>query len=232
MRLLPSRVQSSSVLFVDVFGTPHIGLFAVNSERLLILPPGLPPKKVELMASILGSDAVQTYISGSILIGPFICINSKGAVLPKIVLDEEISQIKAVASDLNIYIYRGRETAMGNLMSANDHCVVASPEIQASEVRAIADTLGVEAVSMSIAGRRHVGSLCLLTNRGGLVHVEATEEEVKTIEEYSRVRVLRATVNNGNLFVKSGVLANSKGALIGKRTVGPELMTISTALGL
>ncbi|MEM0482152.1 MAG: translation initiation factor IF-6 [Nitrososphaerota archaeon] len=232
MRGLPSRAQTNSVLFVDVFGTPHIGLFAANSENLLLVPPGLPSKKVELMAGILGSEPVQTYIAGSILIGPLTCINSSGVILSRIVLDEEVSQIRSVAPDLNVYIYRGRETAMGNLISANDHCAVISPEVQSSEIRAIADTLGVEAVSMTIAGRRHVGSICLLTNRGGLIHVEATDEEVRIIEEYSKVRVLRATVNNGNLFVKSGILANTKGALIGVRTVGPELMTISTALGV
>lgn len=230
--MLPSRTQTNSVLFVDVFGTPHIGLFAANSEHLLVVPPGLPSKKVGVMAEILGSEPVQTYIAGSILIGPLVCVNSTGVILPKTILDDEVSQIKSVAPDLNVYIYRGRETAMGNLVSANDQCAVISPEIQSSEVRAIADTLGVEPVCMTIAGRKYVGSICLLTNRGGLIHVEASEEEVRTIEEYSRVRVLRATVNNGNPFVKSGVLANTKGALIGARTVGPELMTISTALGL
>ncbi|GBC70749.1 hypothetical protein HRbin02_00518 [Candidatus Calditenuaceae archaeon HR02] len=232
MRWLPSRAQTNSVLFVDVFGTPYIGLFAANSEDLLIVPPGLPPRKVGLMAGILGSEPVQTYIAGSILIGPLVCINSTGVILPKTILDDEVSQIRSAAPDLNVYIYRGKETAMGNLVSANDHCAVISPDVQSGEVRAIADTLGVEAISMTIAGRKHVGSICLLTNRGGLIHVDATDEEVRVIEEYSKVRILRATVNNGNLFVKSGVLANTKGALIGARTVGPELMTISTALGL
>lgn len=184
------------------------------------------------MANVLSSTTVQTYISGSILIGPYVCLNSNGLIIPKIALEEELSQIKSAAPDLNIHVYRGRETAMGNLITANDHCVILSTEIQAGERRAISEALGVEDITMNIAGRKHVGSICLLTNRGGLIHVEASEEEVKTIEECSKVKVLRATVNNGNVFVKSGVLANSKGALIGRRTVGPELMTISTALGL
>lgn len=209
-----------------------MGLFAANNESLLVIPPGLPKRKVETMAETLGSQAIQTYISGSILIGPYICLNSNGAILPSITLDEEISLIKSAAPDLNIHVYRGKETAMGNLIAANDHCAVLSPDIQASERRAISDTLGVEAIPMSIAGRRHVGSICLLTNRGGLIHIEASEDEVRLIEECSKVRVARATVNNGNVFVRSGVLANTKGALIGRKTIGPELMNISTALSL
>jgi len=217
---------------VDVFGTPHVGLFAVNNEDLLILPPGIPAKKLEFMANTLGTLVVQTQVAGSILVGPYICINSAGLIAPKIILEEELEAIKRASPDLNVHIYRGKETAMGNLIAANDRCAVLSPVIQSAERRAISEALGVEPLTMSIAGRSHVGSICLLTNRGGLIHIDATEDEVSLVEEYSRVRVMRATVNNGNLFVRSGVLANSRGALIGSRTVGPELMTISSALGL
>ncbi|MEM0444723.1 MAG: translation initiation factor IF-6 [Nitrososphaerota archaeon] len=232
MRELPSRAQTANVHLIDVYGTPHVGLFAAVSEKILVVPTGLPAKKIDLMSSILGVVAVQTYVSGSILIGPLLCINSNGAILPKTALEDEVSALKAADPSLNIYIYNGKETAMGNMICVNDRCVILSPDIPVEERRSIADALGVEAHTMSIAGRRHVGSICLLTNRGGLVHVEASDEEIQKIEEYSKVGVMRATVNNGNLFVKSGILANGKGALIGRRTLGPELMTISTALGL
>lgn len=232
MRWLPSRTQTANVHLIDIYGTPHVGLFAAASEKLFIVPSGLPEKKIELMSRVLGAVAVQTYISGSILIGPLLCINSNGVVLPKTTLDEEVSTIKTCYPNLNIHIYRGKETAMGNLISANDNCAILSTEIAREEKKNIADTLGVEVLATTIAGRKHVGSICLLTNRGGLIHIEASDEEVRTIEEYSKVSIMRATVNNGNLFVKSGILANGKGALIGRRTIGPELMTISSALGL
>jgi len=49
----------------------------------------------------------------------------------------------------------------------------------------------------------------------------------------SVLRVSKAnvgTVNRGNIFVRSGIVANSKGALVGYETTGPELLRIQSAL--
>jgi translation initiation factor 6 len=99
-------------------------------------------------------------------------------------------------------------------------------------MKAIKDALGVEVVAGRIADRSYVGSLAVITNTGGLVFVEASEEEEKMLSELFKVEVVPGTVNNGVKFVRSGILANSKGAIVGSLTTGPELMTISRALGV
>jgi translation initiation factor 6 len=232
VRVLASKAQTGNVQLMDIFGTPHLGLFASASEDYAVLPPGIPEKKIELISSILGVKPVVTYVAGSVLIGPLTCINSNGLILPKIVLDEEVEKIRRAAPSLNICIYDGRETALGNLLSANDRVVLVSPEVPSAERRKIADTLGVEALTTTVAGRMHVGSISLLTNSGGLIHIGASDEEVGLVERASGLKIYRATVNNGNVFVRSGLLATSRGAIIGAHTIGPELMIISSALRL
>jgi translation initiation factor 6 len=232
VKKLASKAQTGNVQLMDIFGTPHLGLFATACESYAIIPPGLPQRKTELVSNTLGVEPIITYIAGSSLIGAFACLNSNGVILPKIVLEEEVEEIRKSAPSLNIYVYEGRETALGNLLAANDHVVLVSPEIQPNERRRIADTLGVEAITTTIAGRLHVGSITLLTNSGGLIHVDASDGEIELIEHRTGLKIYRATVNNGNYFIRSGILANTKGALIGSRTIGPELMVISTALKL
>ncbi|MEM2614204.1 MAG: translation initiation factor IF-6, partial [Nitrososphaerota archaeon] len=100
------------------------------------------------------------------------------------------------------------------------------------ELSKISDVLGVEVLKTSIASRSYVGSICLLTDRGGLIHIDASDEDLKNVEKICHVSIVRSTVNDGVKYVRSGVLANTKGVLIGARTNGPELMTISRGLGL
>jgi len=95
----------------------------------------------------------------------------------------------------------------------------------------IRDVLGVEVVKRSIAGIPTVGSVLVVTNRGGLIHPDAEEEEVKALSEIFRVPILTGTVNFGVSFVRIGLVANSYGAIVGEETQGPEIARIHMALG-
>jgi translation initiation factor 6 len=44
-----------------------------------------------------------------------------------------------------------------------------------------------------------------------------------------KVELFRVTVNDGSKFVRSGLLANDWGVVVGSRTKGPELMLLSAA---
>ena len=99
-------------------------------------------------------------------------------------------------------------------------------------LKKIEDILGVEVLTGKVADRSYVGSLAVVTNIGGVVYAEITEEEEKWLSEIFKVDVIPGTVNNGVKFVRSGIIANSKGAIIGSMTTGPELMAISRGLGV
>ena len=214
------------------FGTPEVGLFALPTEEICIVPPQLKPRQKKLIAEALGVEVVATTLAGSFLISPMAAGNSSGLVVSVMALEEEVDVVRRKAPDLNILILRSKYTAVGNLILANDKAALVSPLLRKKEAEEIGDILGVEVVRDRIAGRPYVGSLAVITNQGGLIHTDASEEEEKRLSELFKVDIYPGTVNDGVPFVRSGVIANTKGAIIGSLTTGPELMNISRALGV
>ena len=70
----------------------------------------------------------------------------------------------------------------------------------------------------------------VVTNRGGLLNPNASEWEVKRVEEVMGVEVGTGTVNFGSDMVGTGLVANSKGYIAGKDTTGFELGIIEEFL--
>ena len=83
--------------------------------------------------------------------------------------------------------------------------------------------------SGTIGGLPQVGSLATASNKGVLVNPIITESEKKHLAEVLKVPITIGTVNSGIPYPKSGVVVNSKGAVVGSHTLGSELLTLSTA---
>jgi len=72
--------------------------------------------------------------------------------------------------------------------------------------------------------------MALATNEGVLTHPYIADSEKKIISEVLKVEVTIGTINNGSRFIRSGLIANSKGAVVGYPTVGKELMILTRAI--
>ena len=96
----------------------------------------------------------------------------------------------------------------------------------------IGDILGVEAVRSSIGGINTVGSICRVTNKGCACHMDASDEEIQLIKDDLKVEAIRTTVTHGVRAVGAGIIANSKGAVVGDESTPIELGKIEDALAL
>lgn len=210
-------------------GNPNIAVFAAASESLALIAADASPEFVRTVEEALGVESVLLSVGGSFVVGSLTAMNSNGIVVSGLAADDEVARIPG---KVPVYRLDDRLNAAGNNILANDNGAIVSPEYPESAVRAIGEALGVEAVSSSIAGISTVGSVCTATNKGCACHMDASDEEIVLIKDVLKVEAVRTTVNHGVRAVGAGILANSKGAVVGDESTPIELGRVEDALVL
>jgi translation initiation factor 6 len=218
-----------AVYLSSIVGSPSIGVYALTTETIVMIPRMVPQDKAQEYANWLKTKLVYTAISGSVLIGALACANSNGMLLPHSIREEELAQIKP-AYQGNITIMDTKKTAYGNLVLANDKGAVVDPRFKPAEIQKISEALGVDAVPTEIAGLPYVGALAVVTNKGVLAHPMLKDDERKILESVLKVPVDVGTINCGVPYVGTGLIANSRAAVAGSMTTGPEMFIIGNAL--
>lgn len=218
-----------AVILADVFGSPNIGVYCFCNERLVIVPPGLTMKKMNEFAEALGVQVCKTTIGGSTLVGSLVAGNSNGILVPHIIRDYELNRISDFCS---VAVVVSRWTALGNVILSNDFGAVVHPEAPEEIRRYLTDELKVKPTDGRIGTLPFVGALGVATNNGAILSPSIRTEERSVIEATLHVTAELSTANGGVPFVKSGILANSRGAVVGPLTRGAELMQLSRALGV
>ncbi len=220
--------------YLNVHGNPNIGVYIFANNHIALVPPTITPKDKKLVQDVLGVEVIETKIADMIINGVMVAGNDKGLLLPRITRPDEYDLLKGLLGDkMRIEILNIRQTALGNLIAANNTGALISPSIDAAAIKKIQEVLGVERVLQKpLANMPTVGSMIVVTNKGGVVHPGVSDEEIRMLSNLFGVDFATATVNFGLYFVKAGLVANDNGALVGDETTGPELMRIQQALRL
>ena len=124
-----------------------------------------------------------------------------------------------------------RNVRASNIL-VNDRGAIVSPEYGHTAAGLLSDAFGVEVVFSSIAGCNTVGSVCRATNRGCVCHMDTSDEELDLIKDVLGVEAVRTSVNHGSRMVGAGIVANSKGAVVGDETTPIEMGRIEEGLAL
>jgi translation initiation factor 6 len=141
-------------------------------------------------------------------------------------------EVKEISTKTGIPVARfdSKLTAIGNLVAANDRGAVISPILDSKAVSQVRDVLDVEVHRLTIDDYVQVGALIVATNSGAAVYPKLTEQEVQDVGEVFGVEAYPASINGGIPFLTSGLVANSKNAVVGNLTTGPELIFLTKAL--
>ena len=220
---------------LDFENSPYLGVYGTATDRLVLIREGLGEKKLEVLREVLKVPLIETSIMKSRIVGIFAAGNSNAIVVPWYIWDAELerinNQLREYGVDTEIVPFQSTLTAFGNLILANDNAALVSAKFSREEAKRLEDVLVVEVERGMIGDFHAVGSVGVVTNRGGLVHPEATDEELEWLRDLFKVDIYVGTANMGVPFVGSCMLANSHGVVVGHLTTGPEIVKIEEALG-
>ena len=214
---------------LDFNENPNVGVYCRANDSVVFLQKQLLKKVKKKITSALEVTLVELTIADSTIIGSLLALNSNGAIVTNVVDQETLSLIED--QDLDVLVVEDVINAAGNDILVNDHGARIHPDIKVSSLKKIEETLGVPVHRGTIASLKTVGMAAVVTNKGCLCHPKVTDDEKKQLEEIFDVEVMIGTVNHGHPMIGSGLVANTKGALIGNLTTGIEMGRIEEALG-
>ncbi len=212
---------------VDIYETPLIGVFATCTEDVALVPPCTKPETCAQLEKLLGVRVIETLVGGSVVVGAISRGNSNGFLFPRGSGTEELQKLTGVPAAT----IPDKLNAVGNIVLANDTAALVHPELSDNALKVIGNTLKVEVYRGTIAGIKNVGMAGVATNKGLLVHPKVTPSESEFLEEIFGLTVEIGTTNFGTQMLGSGLLANSKGYVVGSETTGPEMGRIEDSLG-
>lgn len=134
----------------------------------------------------------------------------------------------------NVVVQRIEErlSALGNCIATNDHVALVHTDIDRETEDIIADTLGVEVFRQTIAGNALVGSYCVFTNQGGMVHPRTSLEDQEELSSLLQVPLVAGTVNRGSDVLGAGMVVNDWAAFCGMDTTSTELSVLESIFKL
>ncbi|MBN1860707.1 MAG: translation initiation factor IF-6 [Candidatus Thermoplasmatota archaeon] len=214
---------------LDFNENPNIGIYCRANDSVVFLQKSLSKKTKNLVGTVLGTKIQELYVADSTIIGSLLTCNSSGAIVTAFASQETFRTLKQ--QGLRVYPIKDIINAAGNDILTNDHGALVHPDLKNSTIKKISETLDVPVEKGTIASLGTVGMAAVVTNKGCLCHPKTTDEEKKQLEKVFQVDVMIGTVNHGFPMIGSGLVANSKGAIIGKLTTGIEMGRIEEALG-
>lgn len=165
--------------------------------------------------------------------GTDIFSNRKGLLVPTSTTDQELQHIRNTLPDeVKIQRIEERLSALGNVISTNDHVALVHPDIERETEEIIADVLGVEVFRQTIADNVLVGSYMSLSNQGGIVHPKTSIQDQDELSSLLQVPLVAGSVNRGSPVVGAGMVVNDWMAVTGVDTTATEISVVENIFKL
>ena len=221
------------VAILSFHGDPNVGLYGLATDRFCLLGRNVSSKHVKEIKEVLGVPIIQTSLYGTDLVGLFAAGNSKVVLLPEIVFETEFKKLKSALEkiDVEIKTIKTAHTALGNNIILNDKVGIVSPLFSKNKLNQIKKIFDIKIEQFKIAELSVPGSIGVITNKGGIFNPNISDSDIKRIEKLLGFEIGLGTVNMGNPFVSSGIIANSNGFVVGSHSSGYEIARIDESLG-
>ena len=176
---------------------------------------------------------IHTSIAGCRFVGRVTAGNKNGLLVPISITDAELEHIRNSIPD-GVVVKRvdDRLSSLGNLIACNDHVALLHSDLGRETEEIVEDVLGVEVFRHSIAGNALIGSYCVISNQGGLVHPAISLDEKEELSSLLQINLMPGTINRGSDVIGAGLVANDFTAFCGLDTTSTEIGVVESAFML
>lgn len=153
--------------------------------------------------------------------------NKKGLLVPNNTTDNELRNIRnSLPETVKVVRVEEKLSALGNVIACNDYVALIHPDLDKETEEIIADTLGVEVFRNSVANNMLVGTYCVISNNGGLVHPQTTVEQLDELSNLLQVPLCAGTINRGSDVIGAGLVVNDWAAFCGLESTATEVQVV------
>jgi len=214
-----------SVLKVNFHGNSNVGLYGFATDKYCVIGKGLGKEILKKIEEALKVPVYEIDINNSHLIGVYCTGNDGMLLVPDILKETEEERLKSLK--LPYKVVKTKFVALGNNIVIKDKNAIINPEFEKGFDKQLEM---FKPFRMKIGGHNTVGSCMVVNKNGCLINRDVDEKEIKKIEKIMGGNIEIGSINMGNPYVRSGIIANSHGYIIGEDTSGVEVMRIDQAL--
>ncbi|MBT4539899.1 translation initiation factor IF-6 [Candidatus Woesearchaeota archaeon] len=222
------------ILKTSYQGNPNVGLFGWANDKVCLIGTGFKSKVVNDIKKVLDVPVYEISLCNTDLIGVFCIGNNEAIVVPDTILDFEIEELKKICKKvgLDLEIVTTNLNALGNNILCNDLGALVNPDYSARVKKQLRQVLRVNLKPGTIALHGIPGSLCVIKGENAVVSNNILEKEEDKLKELFGVsNITHGTVNFGSQNIRSGVLCNKNGFIVGDMSSGVEMTDIDEGLG-
>ena len=222
------------ISILSFHGDPNIGLHGLATDKYCIVGKCVSDKQVKELEDVLKVPVYRATIYGTDLAGLFLAGNSSVLLVPKIVFENELKNLKIAMEKINvkIFVIDTDHTAFGNNILLNDKNAIISTVFNKEAEKQIHTALGFKPIMMDLAGTSVPSSVGKITNKGAIFSPNLSDDDIRKLEKLLGFELGLGTVNLGNPFISAGLIANSFGLAIGEQSSGFEISRVDESLGL
>ena len=218
-----------------ISGESNIGLMIYANDKFALVPKSINKKELADVEEVLKVPCHKVSIAGTPLIGVFLNGTEDKIIIPEIIFEKELKELESIGKKYNVEftVFNTELTCFGNNMLISGDNAIVNPDYTNDEIKELKNILGINVKIGMIADIEIVGATTVINNnqKKALIHRDASNEDIKTVEETFGVKVDTGTVNIGSPYVKSGIVSNKNGFLIGEESGGPEITNADEVLG-
>jgi translation initiation factor 6 len=221
------------IITASYHGNPNVGLFGWANNKICLLGKGFKHKYVQEIQNALKVPVYQISLCETDLIGIFCVGNNNGIVVPSLITPNEEKELERIChkAGMTLTVVSTELTALGNNILCNDFSALVNPEFSARVKKIIRQALNVRLNPGTIAEHGITGSLCVIRDNFAVTTRSITDPEEAKLQELFGVTCFKGTLNFGSPNIRSGMIINSNGFVIGDMSTGIEITDIDEALG-